>query len=170
MKSPELELEPTPVKVINAAVLSCLDDMFYRLPFPNQLELEKLIKEAQGVTQLADFRDVLRTGLESSRALKEFESGWDRYWAETQSQKRAAASRGQQTQSIKDRCRCETPETPEDSSGEDHGGGGENDEETSLQEAEVPRRLTLLLPALHSLRSPAFPAENLFYTGGGRLC
>ena len=168
MKSPELELEPTPVKVINAAVLSCLDDMFYRLPFPNQLELEKLIKEAQGVTQMADFRDVLRTGLESSRALKEFESGWDRYWAETQSQKRAAASRGQQAKSIKDRCRCETPETPEDSSGGDHGGGGEKDQETSL--AEVPRRLTLLLLALHSLLSPAFPAENLFYTGGCRLC
>ena len=170
MKSPELELEPTPVKVINAAVLSCLDDMFYRLPFPNQLELEKLIKEAQGVTQMADFRDVLRTGLESSRALKEFESGWDRYWAETQSQKRAAASRGQQAKSIKERCRCKTPETPEDSSGGDDGGGGEKDQETSLEGAEVPRRLTLLLPALHSLRSPAFPAENLFYTGGGRLC
>ena len=168
MESPALA--PTPVKVINAAVFSCLDDVFYRLPFPNQLELEKLIKEAQGVTQMADFRDVLRTGLESSRALKEFESGWDRYWAATQSQKRAAASRGQQAKSIKERCRCKTPETPEDSSGEDHGGGGEKGQETSLKEAEVPRRLALLLPALHSLRSPAFPAENPFYTGGGRLC
>ena len=170
MKSPELELEPTPVKVINAAVLSCLDDVFYRLPFPNQLELEKLIKEAQGVTQMTDFRDELRDGLTGSRALKEFESGWDRYWAETQSQKRAAASRGQQTQSIKDRCRCETPETPEDSPGEDHGGGGQKGQETSSKEpeAEVPRRLALLLPVIHSLLSPAFPAENLFHTAGGR--
>ena len=111
---------------------------------------------------MTDFRDELRDGLTGSRALKEFESGWDKYWTDTQSQKRAAASRGQQTQSIKDRCRCETPETPEDSAGEDHGGGGENDQETSLQEAEVPRRLTLLPPVLHSLLSPAFPAENLF--------
>ena len=111
MKSPELELEPTPVKVINAAVLSCLDDMFYRLPFPNQLELEKLIKEAHGVTQMTDFRDELREGLNGSRALKEFERRWEKYWADTQSQKRAAASR-QQTKSIRDRCRNKTPPTP----------------------------------------------------------
>ena len=64
MKSPELELEPTPVKVINAAVLSCLDDMFYRLPFPNQLELEKLIKDVPGgVDKMSDFRDVIREDL-----------------------------------------------------------------------------------------------------------
>ena len=119
---------------------------------------------------MTDFREELRGGLNASRALKEFESGWDKYWAETQSQKRAAASRGQQAKSIKERCRCKTPETPEDSSGEDHGGGGEKGQETSLPEPQVPRRLALLLPALHSLRSPAFPAENLFYTGGCRHC
>ena len=45
MKSPELELEPTPVKVINAAVLSCLDDVFYRLPFPSLDDLEKFFNE-----------------------------------------------------------------------------------------------------------------------------
>jgi hypothetical protein len=55
------------VEVINAAILSCLDDMFYRLPFPNQLELEKLIKEAQGVNQMTDFRDELRDGLNFER-------------------------------------------------------------------------------------------------------
>ena len=153
------------MKVINAAVLSCLDDMFYRLPFPNQVELEKLIKDAQGVTQMAEFRDELREGLNGSRALKEFESGWDKYWTDTQSQKRAAASR-QQTKSIRDRCRNKTPPTPDDSSGEGHGSGDAG--ETSSQQPEVPRRLTLLPPVLHSLLSPAFPAENPFHTGGGR--
>ena len=157
------------MKVINAAVLSWLDDMFYRLPFPNQVELEKLIKDAQGVTQMTGFRDELREGLNGTRALKEFESGWDKYWTDTRSQKRAAASRGQQAKSMKERCGNRTPPTPEESFGEGHASGGESGAgETSSQQPEVPRRLTLLPPVLHSLLSPAFPAENPFHTGGGR--
>jgi hypothetical protein len=109
----------TPVKVINAAVLSCLDDMFYRLPFPSQTELEKLIKDAQGEAQMIEFRATLREDLNNPRALKEFESGWDKYWGETQSQKRAAASRGQPVKSMRDRVRSETPPTPSDGDGAD---------------------------------------------------
>jgi hypothetical protein len=70
------------VKVIGAAVLSCLDDMYYRLPFPSQTELEKLIKDAQGETQMIEFRATLREDLNNPRALKEFESGWDKYWGQ----------------------------------------------------------------------------------------
>jgi hypothetical protein len=154
------------VKVINADVLSCLDDMFYRLPFPNQMELEKLIKDAQGVTQMSDFRAEIRDDLNEPRALKEFESGWDKYWNETKSQKRAA-SKGQQSKSIKDRIRKAAPATPEDTSGD--GRDGENVEDHSLSQPEkVPRRLSLLLPVLHSLLSPAFPADNPFHTAGGQ--
>ncbi len=146
------------MKVINAAVLSCLDDMFYRLPFPNQGELEKLIKDAQGVTQMTDFRDELREGLNGSRALKEFESGWEKYWTDTQSQKRAAASRGQQAKSIKERCRNQTPPTPEDSSGEGHAGGGQSSAgETSSQQPEVPTsHPAAARPSLSSF--PRFPS------------
>ena len=72
MKNPELE--PTPVKVINAAVLSCLDDMFYRIPFPLQTELERLIKDAQDETQMSEFRATIREDLNNPRALKEFET------------------------------------------------------------------------------------------------
>jgi hypothetical protein len=148
--------------VINAEVLSCLDDMFYRLPFPSQLELEKLIKDAQGVTQMSDFRAEIRQDLNEPRALKDFESGWDKYWNETKSQKRAT-SKGQPSKSIRDRIRKATPATLEDTSGD--GGDGENGEDRSLSQPDkVPRRLSLLLPVLHSLLSPAFPAENPFQT------
>ena len=125
MASPELE--PTPVKVINAAVLSCLDDMFYRLPFPSQTELEKLIKDAQGEAQMIEFRATLREDLNNPSALKEFESGWDKYWGETQSQKRAAASRGQPAKSMRDRFRSESPS---DDGGADK---GENESPSSQQ-------------------------------------
>jgi len=115
MTSPELE--PTPVKVINAAVLSCLDDMFYRLPFPLQTELEKLIKDAQGDNQMSEFRNTLREDLSHPRALKDSESGWDKYWAETRSQRGAAVL--QPAKSMKDRLRSESPPTSGDGDGAD---------------------------------------------------
>jgi hypothetical protein len=151
------------VKVINAAVLSCLDDMFYRLPFPNQLELEKLIKDVPGgVDKMSEFRDVIREDLNEPRALKDFESGWDRYWNETQTQKRAAANRGQQSKSMRDRIRKATPPTPGDTSE-----NGEDRASSQNQKPEVPRRLSLLLPVLHSLLSSALSAEHPFHTAGG---
>jgi hypothetical protein len=163
MKSPELE--PTPVKVIGAAVLSCLDDMYYRLPFPSQDQLEKLIKDVQGDTEMNEFRAAIREDLNDARALKEFESGWEKYWAETRSQQQAAASRAQ-SGSVKDRLRSESPATP---TGSGNGDGDDADKSAASSE-QVQRRLSLLLPVLHSLVSLAFPAENPFHTaGGGRM-
>ena len=115
MTSPKLE--PTPVKVINAAVLSCLDDMFYRLPFPLQTEVEKLIQDARGETTMIEFRSTLREDLLNPRALKDFENGWDKYWLETRSQQRAAVP--QPAKSMKDRLRSESPPTFGDDDGAD---------------------------------------------------
>ena len=101
------------MKVINAAVLSCLDDMFYRLPFPNQVDLERLIKEAQGEAAMIEFKHEIRAELDTPRALNEFESGWEKYWRETGSQKRGTgAPKRQPTKSCKDRMRSATPPTP----------------------------------------------------------
>jgi hypothetical protein len=109
------------VKVINAAVLSCLDDMFYRLPFPLHTELEKLIKDAQGETSMIEFRATLREELSHPRALKEFESGWNKYWVEIRSQQRAAVL--QPAKSMKDRLRSETPPTSGDDDAADRESG-----------------------------------------------
>ena len=161
MKAPALE--PTPVKVIGPAILSCLDDMYYRLPFPSQDQLEKLIKDVQGDTEMSEFRAAIREDLNNARALKEFESGWEKYWAETRSQQQAAASRAQ-SGSVRDRLRSESPTTPTTPSGNGDGDGADKSAASSEQ---VQRRLSLLLPVLHSLVSLAFPAENPFHTAGG---
>jgi len=150
------------VKVIGAAVLSCLDDMYYRLPFPSQDQLEKLIKDVQGDTEMNEFRAAIREDLNDARALKEFESGWEKYWAETRSQQQAAASRAQ-SGSVRDRLRSESPTTPTTPSGNGDGDGADKSAASSEQ---VQRRLSLLLPVLHSLVSLAFPAENPFHTAG----
>jgi len=151
------------VKVIGAAVLSCLDDMYYRLPFPSQDQLEKLIKDVQGDTEMTEFRAAIREDLNDARALKEFESGWEKYWAETRSQQQAAASRAQ-SGSVRDRLRSESPTTPTTPSGNGDGDGADKSAASSEQ---VQRRLSLLLPVLHSRVSLAFPAENPFHTAGG---
>ena len=152
------------MKVIGAAVLSCLDDMYYRLPFPSQDQLEKLIKDVQGDTEMNEFRALIREDLNDARALKEFESGWEKYWAETRSQQQAAASRAQ-SGSVKDRLRSESPTTPTTPSGNGDGDGADPDKSASASD-KVQRRLSLLLPVLHSLVSLAFPAENPFHTAG----
>ena len=151
------------MKVIGATVLSCLDDMYYRLPFTSQDQLEKLIKDVQGDTEMNEFRALIREDLNDDRALKEFESGWDKYWAETRSQQQAAASRAQ-SGSVRDRLRSESPTTPTTPSGNGDGDGADKSAASSEQ---VQRRLSLLLPVLHSLVSLAFPAENPFHTAGG---
>ena len=153
------------MKVIGAAVLSCLDDMYYRLPFPSQDQLEKLIKDVQGDTEMNEFRAAIREDLNDARALKEFESGWDKYWAETRSQQQAAASRAQ-SGSVKDRLRSESPTTPTTPTGSRNGDGDGADKSAASSER-VQRRLSLLLPVLHSRVSLAFPAENPFHTAGG---
>jgi hypothetical protein len=153
------------VKVIGAAVLSCLDDMYYRLPFPSQDQLEKLIKDARGDAEMNEFRALIREDLNDDRALKEFESGWEKYWAETRSQQQAAASRAQ-SGSVKDRLRSESPTTPTTPTGSGNGDGDGADKSAASSER-VQRRLSLLLPVLHSLVSLAFPAENPFHTAGG---
>jgi hypothetical protein len=137
--------------------------MYYRLPFPSQDQLEKLIKDVQGDTEMTEFRAAIREDLNDARALKEFESGWEKYWAETRSQQQAAASRAQ-SGSVRDRLRSESPTTPTTPSGNGDGDGADKSAASSEQ---VQRRLSLLLPVLHSLVSLAFPAENPFHTAGG---
>lgn len=79
------KLPPTPVKLINPVVLSCIDDMFYRLPFPSLDDLDRLIKEAgpSAETNMMEFRQGVREELNEPRALDDFAKGWATYWKET---------------------------------------------------------------------------------------
>ncbi len=81
------KLPPTPVKLINPVVLSCINDMFYRLPFPSSDELERFIKAAGPAadTNMIEFQG-LREELNGQRALDDFAKGWAKYWMETQPQ------------------------------------------------------------------------------------
>jgi hypothetical protein len=152
------------VKGINSAVLACLDDLFYRLPFPNLNELEKLIKEAKAEASMVDFRRGLKAELETPRALQDFESGWDKYWQETQSQEEREADAVEE--SFDERNRSATPETDRSVRDGDKGGGDmDADEGSSDAAASVPWLLFLLLPPFGPLFDPPLsPAELPFRT------
>jgi hypothetical protein len=152
------------VKVINGAVLSCLDDMFYRLPFPNMSELEKLIKEAKGEASMIEFRQRLRAELDTPRAVQDFENGWEKYWQETQSQELRAAAGIDVEESFDERNRSPTPETP-GSDREGHEGGGDANADGRSSTASVRWRLFLLLPpSFPFFIPPLSPAELPFRT------
>jgi hypothetical protein len=121
------ELAPTPVNVINPAVLSLLDKMFYRLPFPNQDELDKLIKADQSDTAMQEFRTGLRADLDKPRAMQDFERGWDKYWRETGSK---SASQQMPARSFQDKTKSPSPE-PEGSEGRGNGDDGSGSDEDS---------------------------------------
>ena len=164
---------PTPVNVINSAVLACLDDLFYRLPFPNLSELEGLIKDAKAEVAMADFRKGLKAELETPRALQDFESGWDKYWQETQSQEERDAD---VEETFDDRNRSPSPETGGSARDRGEGGGDKNSDENSDESsatssqaaASVRWRLFLLLPPLGPLFDPPLPQLNFLSVPAGK--
>lgn len=148
------------MKVINGAVLACLDDMFYRLPFPNLSELEKLIKEAKAEANMIDFRKGLRAELDTPRAVQDFVNGWEKYWQETQSPEQRGAAGIQVEESFDERNRSPTPDT-----GSDREGGGDANAEGRSSTSSVRWRLFLLLPpSLPLFVPPLSPAELPFRT------
>ncbi len=108
---------PTPVKVINSAVLSCIDDLFYRLPFPNSIDLEKLIKDSRCEAQMIEFRQGLNEDLEGPDAIRDFEGGWEKYWRETKPNKAGAAEGSSQSMSFRDKNRDSDSDSGEEETG-----------------------------------------------------
>ncbi len=127
------EHAPTPVNVINPAVLSLLDNLFYRLPFPNQEELDRLIKADNCDAAMQDFRTGLRADLDKPRAMQDLERGWDKYWKETGNK---AASQQKPAKSFQE---SPSPE-PEGSDGRgdsDNGSGSDKEEAKSTASKSV---------------------------------
>jgi hypothetical protein len=121
-------LAPTPVKLINPAVLSCIDDMFNRLLFPNTDDLERLIKAAGPLAEsnMMEFRQGLREELNSQHALDDFATGWIKYWKSTRTWNGPTGSAGVQA-SLSFQARNRSP-SPDKSGGET---GGKDDSDGS---------------------------------------
>jgi hypothetical protein len=127
------KLPPTPVKLINPVVLSCIDDMFYRLPFPSLDDLDRLIKAAgpSAETNMMEFRQGLRQELNEQRALDDFAKGWAKYWKETRPQPSPGSTPVGVSRSWAARNRSPTPSE----SGDNEVGESEGDQE--LRQSEV---------------------------------
>ena len=150
------------MKVINGAVLSCLDDVFYRLPFPNLSDLEKLIKEAKGEANMIEFRKGLRAELDTPRAVQDFEQGWEKYWQEMQSVEEREAAGIHVEESFDERNR--TPETS-DSEGREGGGDADSDGARLRHRYDGVSSCCCPPPSLSSL--PRFPQLNFLSVPAG---
>ena len=64
---------------LNPTPLSFLDDMFYRLPFPDLQMLEKLQEELKITTSVAKFREEVQADLSHARAMEDLHRGWLNY-------------------------------------------------------------------------------------------
>ncbi len=124
-------LPPTPVKLINPVVLSCIDDMFYRLLFPSLDDLERLINAAgpSAETNMMEFRQGLREELNGQRALDDFAKGWAHliYWKETRPQTSPGSTSVGQSRSWAARNRSPSPSDTEQQSASQTGGGDGSD-------------------------------------------
>ena len=130
---------PRGITLINSEFISIFDDMFYRLPFPNDQQLEQLLKRNPIIlAKDQEYRSSLRAELIVPRAFADFADGFKAY---LKSQSPAISTKSQIVfSSFSDRCRTPPPETGAGggsaggtSEGEEHGnddgkGDGEDGE------------------------------------------
>ena len=68
------------VSFLNPTSLSFIDDMFYRLPFPDLGLLEKLQERLQITSDVvARFREMVNADLSHPRAMEDLHEGWVNY-------------------------------------------------------------------------------------------
>ena len=61
---------------LNPTSLSFLDDMFYRLPFPDRVLQEKLQERLQITADIVRFRESVHADLLQPRAMEDLREGW----------------------------------------------------------------------------------------------
>ena len=72
-------LPPTPKKFLNSTSLAVADDMFWRLPFPDVVRMDKL-HDRHGVQgEASTFLLNLQEDLNDARAAQDLRDGWERY-------------------------------------------------------------------------------------------
>ena len=74
-----LKLDPEEVLFLNPTTLSFLDEMFYRLPFPDIVLLEKLQERLKVTADVVKFRELVHADLSHSRAMDDLREGWVNY-------------------------------------------------------------------------------------------
>ncbi len=127
-----------PLRLINSKFLGIFDDMFYRLPFPNALELERMLKRNEVILAgNEEFLSSMRAELDEERALGDFERGWKKYLAERVP---PSAKTKIVYSSFAERNRSLTPETDGATGSAGGGGAGEAANEESAEG---------LLPPMH---------------------
>ena len=70
------------VPFLNPNSLACIDEMFYRLPFPDSVQLEKLQEEWKVTADAVNFLREMQEELEHPRAMDDLRKGWIKFLEE----------------------------------------------------------------------------------------
>ena len=69
-------IEPVEENFINSRSLAILDDMFFRLPFPDVMRMEKLLDSAGVSADAAYFLKMMQEDLDNPRAISDLRTTW----------------------------------------------------------------------------------------------
>ena len=76
MRDPLLGVQPVEVSFINSRSLAVVDDMFYCLPFPDVMRMEKIHETAGVSADAIEYLRVMQAELDHPRALSDLETAW----------------------------------------------------------------------------------------------
>jgi hypothetical protein len=73
------KLDPQEVPFLNENSLGFIDDMFFRLPFPDITRMEKLHQSVNVTADVFNFLGEMQDDLRQARAIEDLRRGWQEY-------------------------------------------------------------------------------------------
>jgi hypothetical protein len=67
------------IPFINARSLGVLNDMFFRLPFPDGPRMEKVHAKAMVTPDVLNFLNEMQSDFDNVQAMSDLKTGWDNY-------------------------------------------------------------------------------------------
>jgi hypothetical protein len=74
-----VDLAPDMVSFLNPTSLGIIDDMFFRLPFPDIVRMEKVHEMANVQKEVATFLSDMKADLAQPRFMSDLHKGWEAY-------------------------------------------------------------------------------------------
>lgn len=110
----DAKLAPDMVPFLNSTSLAIIDDMFFRLPFPDIVRMEKVHESAGVQKEVATFLCDIKTDLAQPRLMGDLRKGWETYIEHHLETKVPAGRQRADKSRVTSRARNTTPSSDED--------------------------------------------------------
>lgn len=110
----DAKLAPDSVSFLNPTSLGIIDDMFFRLPFPDIVRMEKVHEMANVQKEVATFLCDIKADLAKPRFMSDLRKGWEAYIEQHLKTKVPAGRQRADKSRVTSRARNTTPSSDED--------------------------------------------------------